>query len=183
MSRPICFSDTVVLAMVASSALAMAGPLGLTDPLAAWAVAMGWTCPAARRLLAWRRQSDPQPELSLEELPKMAPLLVGLLALVFLPALKEAQVGDLVSGLSVPEWVRPVGVGLVLYGAIRPLWPRRNAVPRQQTCAVEGIGLLLVAPNPVLATVAVCGLAANALARRPFTASLASPALSRSQAC
>jgi hypothetical protein len=182
MSRPIYLSDAIVLGMVASSALAMAGSLGLTDPLTAWAVAMAWTCPAARRLIAWRRQADTQHELTPEGLAKMVPLLVGL-ALAFLPALKETQVGDLVSRPDVPDWVRPVGVGLILYGVIRPLWPRRHTVSRQPECAVEGIGLLLVAASPVLATLAVCGIAMSALGRRSFGPSLASPALARSQAC
>jgi hypothetical protein len=158
MSRSLHAVDVIVLAMAVGGAFAILSPLGVTDPLTAWGVAMAWTCPAARRLIAWRRQTLPGLKVSFDSSSTMIFPMLGLTIWAALPVLENLDALSMLSPYSFPGSIRALGVAFILGGVLRPLWWRRRLEPAPEG-ALEGVGLLLLTGSPLLAGLAGCGLA------------------------
>jgi hypothetical protein len=167
MSRSLHAVDVIVLAMAVGGAFAILSPPGVTDPLTAWGVAMAWTCPAARRLIAWRRQTLPGLTVAFDSSSTMVFPMLGLAIWALLPVLENLDALSMFSPYSFPGPIRVLGVALILGGVLRPLWWDRRVEPAPGG-ALEGVGLLLLTASPLLAALAGCGLALRFAIARPY---------------
>src|SRR5262249_5664531 len=115
-------TDGVVLVMAALAIVTLAQKFGVTDPAAIVLLSIGWTCPAANRLIAWRRGQDSGRQTTLEN-PAGAILwlLVGAAPWVLLPVFQEIHPMSIAAAGDSVSWVRFAGIGLTLSGAATPL--------------------------------------------------------------
>jgi hypothetical protein len=131
-----------IVTMVAS--IGIPGWLGVKDMPAVIALTMGMACPAARRMIAWRRGAEPL-RFGSEQAP-MPLILLAMIPWVLLPSLHHmpwhavATVGTL--RMDLPLAIRWAGVALTIIGVLRPMAATVRGTGRiRSTAYIETVGL------------------------------------------
>lgn len=157
--RPIDLATLMLVTMVASTAVP--AWLGLTDTLSIVALTMGLACPAARRLIAWRRGAEPIRFGS--DRGSSALILFAMLPWLVVPGLGhlpwKAVAGIATMHVELPLAVRWIGVVLAIAGVLRPMAETVRGTGRiRSTAYVEMIGLFLASGSVFLGTLAASWL-------------------------
>jgi hypothetical protein len=144
-----------VVTMVAS--VGIPGWLGVKDTPAVIALTMGMACPAARRMIAWRRGAEPL-RFGSEQAPTPL-ILLAMIPWVLLPALHHmpwhavATLGTL--RVDLPPAVRWAGVVLTVVGVLRPMAATLRGTGRIRSAAyVETVGLFIATGSIFIGTIA-----------------------------
>jgi len=157
--RPVDLAVLVIVTMVASTGVT--GWLGLSDTPSVIALTMGLACPAARRMIAWRRGIEPL-RLGDGHLSTRV-LLFAMMPWLLLPELRTAPwhvVASLATArLELPLAVRWLGVILTIVGVLRPMAATLRGTGRiRSTAYIETIGLFVATGNVFLGTLAAAWL-------------------------
>jgi hypothetical protein len=179
--RPLRPADLGVLVVLFVGAFTAALDIcGGRDPVAMFALIMGWTWPALRGMMHWRKAGGTG-----RGVPRHAgkpvqgwPNTMALAALAgawwwcVLPLAIQFHPAVLLAPLGFPKALRWFGVLLTLSGLLRPTW---RAEERARNGIMNGMmldfGLFLVSASPLIGSLAAAGLgvrlvSARALARR-----------------
>ena len=173
--RPLDLASLVLVMVMASTGVT--SWLGLTDRLSVIALTMGLTCPAARRLIAWRRGAEP---LRLGNAPSSTALiLLAMLPWIVIPGLRTmpwTAVAELATlRIELPFWIRVGGTVLAIAGVLKPMLSALRGTDRIRSSAhIETVGLFIATGSVVLFVMAAAWLA--------LTATAAVPALNREPA-
>lgn len=131
--------------------------LGLHDRLSIAALTMGLACPAARRMIAWRRGAEP---IRFGAGGASTPvLLAAMLPWMIVPTL-HAIPGASLAGLAttqvpLPLALRVAGLLMAIAGVLRPMASALNGTGRIRSAAyVETAGLFLATGNVFLGSLA-----------------------------
>jgi hypothetical protein len=154
-------SEYAAVAMSLAGILAVARLLGVVDPPAIVVLAMAWTCPAVRRLMAWRRGGAPQWQLTLAQPAEAAAVLaIGGMPWLLLPAIHYISSAPAFATVTAPQWLRFAGVVLTLAGITAPFWKgkRTNSVIGPN-CGLEALGMCAVSGHPLIVVLGVAALA------------------------
>jgi hypothetical protein len=148
-----------IVTMVAS--VGIPGWLGVKDMPAVIALTMGMACPAARRMIAWRRGAEPL-RFGSEQAP-MPLILLAMIPWVLLPSLHHmpwhavATLGAL--RVDLPPAIRWAGVVLTIAGVLRPMAATLRGTSRIRSSAyIETAGLFLATGSFFLGTLATAWL-------------------------
>jgi len=160
--RPADLAVMVIVTMVASTGVT--SWLGVSDTPAVIALTMGLACPAARRLIAWRRGVAPV-RLGGES-GSTAVLLAAMLPWMILPALHimpwHAVASLPTMKADFPLFVRWAGAVLTMVGVLRPMMQTLRGTGRIRSSAyVETLGLFIATGNVFLGTLAAAWLLAE----------------------
>lgn len=164
--RPVDLATLVLVTMVASTGVPAL--LGLTDTLSLVALTMGLSCPAARRLIAWRRGAAPIRFGTDGSTALIVFAMVPWLVLPMLTQLPWTSVSTLaVTRVEMPLAIRWAGVVLAIAGVLRPMAETMRGTGRVRSSAyVETLGLFLASGNMFLGVLAASWLLLNARAVR-----------------
>lgn len=159
-------ADLVVLVVLFVGARTAALDIcGVRDPMAMFALIMGWTWPALRGMMHWRRQGDAQrgmPGMPIQGWSNTMALaaLGGAFWWFVLPVAIQLHSAALLAPLEFPKALRGFGVLLTLSGLLRPIW---RAGRRADEGVVNGMtldfGLFFVSASPLIGVLAAAGLA------------------------
>jgi hypothetical protein len=170
--RPIDLACLAIVTMGVSSG--MTASLGASDPAGIIALTMGLTCPAARRLIAWRRGVE---AIRMERGTLSAGVVIcAMLPWMLLPVVHnlpwQAVARLTTLGVQLPTAVRWAGVVLTIVGVLRPMMETLRGTGRIRSSAyLETVGLFLATGSAFLGALAVSWvLARTGLASRPTTA-------------
>jgi hypothetical protein len=157
--RPLDLACIGIITMAASTGVS--AWLGLSDTASIIALTMGLTCPAARRLIAWRRGA--QPTRFEGSLSARAFVVFAMLPWIVLPGLRlmpwQAVASLATMRVELPEVVRWAGVALTIAGVLRPMAATLRGTGRIRSAAyVETVGLFLATGNVFLGTLAASWL-------------------------
>ena len=157
--RPVDLAVLGIVTMVASTGVT--GWLGLSDTPAVIALTMGLACPAARRMIAWRRGVEPL-RLGNGQL-SMSVLLFAMMPWLLLPELRTAPwhvAASLATArLELPLAVRWVGVVLTIVGVLRPMAATLRGTGRiRSTAYIETVGLFIATGSAFLGVLAAAWL-------------------------
>lgn len=180
--------DWVVLLLVVLGVGSTAHYVGITNPTVIAMLSIGWTCPAARQLVAWRRGDAPMRRISPDDLATMPVLLFGAAPWAILPLMQALNPSSPLLSIPVLPAVRLLGAVLIVIGILRPLWTRATQTLRPtpganadhlfdgSTSVFEAIGLLLLMGSAFFAVLAFGVWVTAPLARR-LTTERAEPAV------
>lgn len=164
--RTLGFKDLAALTLVTFVAsTGVPAWLGLHDRLSVAALTMGLACPAARRLIAWRRGAEP---IRFGANGASSPvLLAAMLPWIIIPGLRTlpwAAVSSLATAqVPLPLFVRVAGTAIAIVGVLRPMVHALNGTTRIRSAAyVETVGLFLATGNIFLGTLAAAWLLVSA---------------------
>lgn len=158
-----------IVTMVASTGVT--AWLGLKDTSAVIALTMGLACPAARRMIAWRR-GVAAVQLGTER-GATAVLLLAMLPWMIVPAL-GIMPWHAVSSLAtlrvdLPVVVRWVGVVLTMIGVLRPMAETLRGTGRIRSSAyIESVGLFVATGSAFLGVLAAAWLLVEAKGLQAF---------------
>ncbi len=157
--RPIDLATLTLVTMVASTGVP--AWLGTTDTLSVVALTMGLACPAARRLIAWRRGAEPI-RFGKDGTSRTL-IMFAMLPWLIVPGLAHMP-WKMVAGLAtmhleLPLAVRWIGVVLAIAGVLRPMAETVRGTGRIRSSAyVETIGLFLASGSVFLGALAASWL-------------------------
>ena len=118
-------TDLVVLAIAALAIVTTARKFGVTDPVAIVMLSVGWTCPAASRLIAWRLGHHAGRQMQLDDpLRAAAVLMVGAAPWLLLPVIQEIHPVSFLTTVDSVPWIRMAGAGFAMGGVLGPVWCR-----------------------------------------------------------
>jgi hypothetical protein len=144
---------------------------GVRDPMAIFALIMGWAGPAVRGLAHWRKQGDRPRGISIQGWSNTMALaaLGGAWWWCVLPVAIQLHPAFLLTPLDFPKALRWFGVLLTLCGLLRPIWlAGRHADDGVLNGMILGVGLFIVSASPLVGVLAVACLAAGlSFARQP----------------
>ena len=171
--RPIDLVGLAIITMAASTGVT--AWLGLSDTPSIIALTMGLTCPAARRLIAWRRGAEAIRFGT--DRGSTAVMLFAMLPWLLLPTLGlmpwQAVSGLATTHVELPLLLRWAGAVLTIVGVLRPMMATLRGTGRIRSSAyVETVGLFLATGSLFLGILAVAWLAMQAFAgeRSPLSA-------------
>jgi hypothetical protein len=177
--RPVDLACILLVTMAASNGVATW--LGLSDTLSIIALTMGLACPAARRLIAWRRGVEP---IRFDGgRASTILILCAMLPWLIVPALRtmpwQSIAGLATARVELPLAIRWAGVVLTMIGVLRPMMETLRGTGRiRSTAYIETVGLFVATGNVFLATLAAGWLISearkggSALLDRPATIAL-----------
>lgn len=167
MLKSLHFSDLLVLTMAMFGIGGAARLVGITDPFVVVVLSMGWTCPAARRLIAWRRGRSVERQISMDDPSGAAMvLLFGALPWVLLPLLHELNPGAMFGTVVFPTSIKIVGGLMTMAGILAPLWLGRLATaPLGAVGVFEAIGLFAVSGSVPFACLTLAALTVQTVGR------------------
>ena len=165
--RPLDLATLMIVTMAASTGVP--AWLGLNDTLSIVALTMGLACPAARRLIAWRRGAEPIRFGT--DRTSTTLILFAMLPWLIVPGLAhmpwKAVAGLATMHVELPIAVRWMGVLLAIAGVLRPMAQTVRGTGRIRSAAyVETIGLFLATGSVFLGTLAASWLLLQARAVR-----------------
>lgn len=169
--RPVDLAVLGMITMGVGSGLTVS--LGVSDAPAIIALTMGLTCPAARRLIAWRRGAE-----AVRTGPATvsnAVVACAMLPWMLLPVVHNMpwpEVSRLTAlGVTLPAVVRWAGVVLTIVGVLRPMMETLKGTGRIRSSAyLETAGLFLATGSAFLGALAVSWLIARSeLTGRPVS--------------
>jgi len=172
MFRTLRLVDLVVITIVTMVAsTGVTAWLGLSDTPAVIALTMGLACPAARRMIAWRRGVEPL-RLGNGQL-SMGVLLFAMTPWLLLPELRTAPwhvVASLATArFELPLAVRWVGVVLTMIGVMRPMAETLRGTGRIRSSAyIESLGLFIATGSAFLGVLAAAWLIVEARGLQRF---------------
>jgi hypothetical protein len=148
-----------VVTMVAS--IGIPAWLGVKDTPAVIALTMGLACPAARRMIAWRRGVEPL-RFGSEQAP-ISLVLFAMLPWLVLPSLHHAPWHTIASlgtqHVNLPLVIRWMGVVLTIVGVLRPMFATLRGTGRiRSTAYMETAGLFLATGSGFLGVLALSWL-------------------------
>jgi hypothetical protein len=152
--RPV---DLAVLGMITMGVgSGLTASLGLSDPASVIALTMGLTCPAARRLIAWRRGVEAV-RMQTVSAPVVACAMLPWMLLPVVHNMPWEQVSHLTTlGIAVPSPVKWAGVVLTMFGVLRPMMETLRGTGRIRSSAyLETVGLFVSTGSGFLAMLAV----------------------------
>jgi len=157
MLKSLRFSDLVVLAMALLGIGTAVRLMGITDPKVTVVLSMGWTCPALRRLIAWRRGIQIERRLSFDDPSGAAVvLLFGVAPWVLLPVAHQVRPEMLMGAVTFPISVKCLGGLMTIVGILEPLLPKRGGQASSGPLSLyEGLGLFIVSGSVLIALLAV----------------------------
>jgi hypothetical protein len=166
--KPIDLATLGLVTVVASTGVP--AWLGLQDRLSIAALTMGLACPAARRLIAWRRGAEPLRFGTGRGSTGL--VLLAMLPWVVLPGLRvlpwEAVASIGTARLDLPMAVRIAGVVFAVGGVLLPMVGSLRGTDRIRSAApVETFGLFLATGNLFLGALAVAWTLANLATTMP----------------
>jgi hypothetical protein len=169
--RPIDLAALGLVTMVASTGVT--AWLGLTEPPAVIAVTMGLACPAARRMIAWRRGAVPIRFGAGGA--SMPVILLAMLPWLLLPALRvlpwQAVASLATFKADLPALVRWGGVVLTVAGVLRPMAATLRGSSRiRSTAYVETIGLFAATGSAFVGALAAAWIMVEFNRLRVFSA-------------
>lgn len=166
--KPIDLATLGLVTVVASTGVP--AWLGLQDRLSITALTMGLACPAARRLIAWRRGAEPLRVGTSRVSTGM--VLLAMLPWVVLPGLRvlpwQSIAGVGTARLDLPTAVRILGTAIAVGGVLLPMFRSLRGTERIRSAApVETFGLFLATGNLFLGTLAAAWTLANLATTMP----------------
>jgi hypothetical protein len=175
--RPVDLIGVGIVTMAASTGVS--AWLGLSDTASIVALTMGLSCPAARRLIAWRRGAEPLRFGG--DRSSTAVMLFAMLPWLVLPALRtlpwQAIAGLATLRVELPLVVRWAGVVLTIAGVLRPMAATLRGTGRIRSAAyVETVGLFVATGSVFLGVLAGGWLLFSARAAQNSGAATASVA-------
>ena len=162
--RTLRAADLIVLVIILLGASTACPEIfAMRDPVTMFALVMGRTCPAARRLMSWRRQGASerrwQPKSDAET---MALVTLGFAPWLLVPVVIHLHDTALLAPLGFPTGLRWSGAFLTLCGVLRSIWWAGARADSGITSGViEGIGLFVVSASPLIGVLAAGGLASR----------------------
>ena len=152
--RPV---DLVVVSIVFLGAITATLQIcGAHDPMAMFALIVGWTWPATRGIARWRSQGSPRRGVSLDgHLITITLAALGAAWWFALPVVVQLRSGALLAPLALPRALRWCGLLLTLYGLQQPTWRagRRTGVDVdaiRESGMILGVGLFLASASPLV---------------------------------
>lgn len=178
--RPIDLASLGIITMATSTGVS--AWLGLTETPAIVALTMGLTCPAARRLIAWRRGAEPLRFGG--DRASTAVIMFAMLPWLVLPALRampwQAVAGIATMHVDLPLTLRWAGVVLTIAGVLEPMAATVHGTGRiRSTAYMETVGLFVATGSVFVGMLAASwvllearnarslGLSGNALPLQP----------------
>jgi hypothetical protein len=160
--RPLDIACVGIVTMAASTSVT--NSLGLSDAASVIALTMGLTCPAARRLIAWRRGVE---AIRIGTGTVSTGVVVcAMLPWMLLPMMDHMPWESVASlatmRVALPEMVRWAGVALTIIGVLRPMLATLRGTGRiRSTAYVETLGLFVATGSAFLGVLAVAWIVAQ----------------------
>lgn len=161
--KPIDLATLALVTVVASTGVP--AWLGLNDRLSIAALTMGLACPAARRMIAWRRGAEPL-RLGTDR-TSTALVLAAMLPWIVIPGLRTMPWASLASlataHIDLPMAVRVAGFLIAVAGVVQPMALAYTGAERIRSSAyIETAGLFLASGNLLLGILAAAWLLVSA---------------------
>jgi hypothetical protein len=160
--RPLDIACVGIVTMAASTSVT--NSLGLSDAASVIALTMGLTCPAARRLIAWRRGVE---AIRIGTGTVSTGVVVcAMLPWMLLPIMDHMPWESVASlatmRVALPEMVRWAGVALTIIGVLRPMLATLRGTGRiRSTAYVETLGLFVATGSAFVGVLAVAWIVAR----------------------